>query len=155
MIDAKGRHITSNGPLFSQDEFINELTTFYKFLVRLKLSASVVKYPPPGGWPQIQSLLEDKDETVNELLRNLPYLEQLGEDSNAFEIYDSTAPIDYSGDIWDDYLNWVTTAIILDQNCHVMSSCLLNLEDPIRDLIFSLIQKGNIDVWPCIRRTVS
>ena len=63
---------------FSRDELVSELTSYYEFLVSLYLPASRLKYPPPGGWPELtDDFLAplNKNGVVTDLIRHLPYVE--------------------------------------------------------------------------------
>ena len=86
-------------PVYSRDEVVQAVTSFYEFIVGLHVPESALKRPPPGGWPDIDD--EDyewlgKDDTVIDLMRHLPYIYK--EDHfQGHQIYTLTAPVDYTG----------------------------------------------------------
>lgn len=85
-------------PPYSRDEFISELTSYYEFLVKMYLPASAIKYPPEGGWPDITpSYLAFKTETVNDLIRHMPFIRQDRPPAWPYQIYDKTSAVDYNG----------------------------------------------------------
>lgn len=92
--------------VYSRDEVVSALTSFYEFLVGLHLPSSALKYPPPGGWPNVtpkKLAFLEKNETVVDLLRHIPYI---GLDNNhPFQIYEKTSAVDYSG---EDCEKWTT-----------------------------------------------
>lgn len=64
--------------VFSTDNFVHELFSYYEFLADLYLPRSAIKYPPPGGRPHLTpGILSslNKTETVKDLIHNLPCLE--------------------------------------------------------------------------------
>ncbi|KAK3171999.1 hypothetical protein OEA41_004083 [Lepraria neglecta] len=89
--------------VYSRDEVVSELTSFYEFLVGLHLPASVIKYPPPGGWPNItpERLASavpamKKNNDVLDLIRHIPFVRQEHCDES-YEIYEKTTAVDYNG----------------------------------------------------------
>lgn len=89
---------TSNDiPGYSKDEIVAEITSFYKFLVRLYIPAEKINYPPPGGWPQLtpQSLaFLGKTDIAMDLIRHLPYI-SLSDRKEVYEIWPQAIPINY------------------------------------------------------------
>ena len=84
---------------YSRDEAVSAFTSFYEWLVKLYLPASALKYPPPGGWPEISPeylAFLKKNDTVVDLLRHLPYI-QRDEEFNPYQIYEKTSAVDYNG----------------------------------------------------------
>ena len=74
----------SEVPLYSQDETISAIRSFYKFLTKLYMPDSYVVEPPPGGWDHMTD--EDlaplgKSKEVMALLRHLPYIIEPGFES--------------------------------------------------------------------------
>ncbi len=85
--------------MYSRDEFISEITSFYQFLVKLHLPSSAIKYPPPGGWPDITPqylAFLKKNDTVIDLIQHIPFV--LRDDNNEpYQIYEKTCAVDYNG----------------------------------------------------------
>lgn len=84
---------------YSRDEVVAELTSFYKFLTKLYLPSSVVKTPPPEGWPEITAEYLaplKKTEIVVDLIRHLPFI-QRDECEEPYQVYWSTAAVDFAG----------------------------------------------------------
>lgn len=67
------------GP-YSRERMVAAITSFYKFLRGMHSNswgACEFVYPPPTGWPDITSdLFPGYDDTVLDLVRHLPYIEQ-------------------------------------------------------------------------------
>lgn len=84
---------------YSRDEVVAALTSFYEFLAGLHLPSSAIKYPPPGGWPNLTPeylAFMKKNDTVIDLLQHMPYIRDDGEDDE-YQIYDKTMAVDYEG----------------------------------------------------------
>ena len=84
--------------IYSKDEVLREITSFYDFLTKLHVPSSAVRFPPPEGWPSIDAqsyAFLRKNDTAIDLLRHLPYIDR--EDSDGYEVYELTAMVDYEG----------------------------------------------------------
>lgn len=89
--------------VYSRDEVVSELTSFYEFLVGLHLPASAIKHPPAGGWPNItpERLASavpamKKNDVVLDLIRHIPFVRREGRDE-PYQIYEETTAVDYNG----------------------------------------------------------
>jgi len=85
--------------VYPRDEFISELTSFYEFLVKLHLPSSAIKYPPPGGWPDITPqylAFLKKNETVIDLIQHMPFIRR-DDEFDPYQIYEKTSAVDYNG----------------------------------------------------------
>jgi hypothetical protein len=90
-------------PPYSRDEVVAEMTSFYEFLTTLHIPKVAIKYPPPGGWPHIgPNFLKTKTETVNELLRFLPYIRRDEDDIEQYQVWQQCAVLDYSTSFYVD-----------------------------------------------------
>ncbi|KAK1770254.1 hypothetical protein QBC33DRAFT_556675 [Phialemonium atrogriseum] len=72
---------------------------FYDFLQRLKLPANSVKLPPPSGWPNMTPVAcagLDKTPFAIDVLRHLPYIDELHVKSNETNIDYKCNAVDYS-----------------------------------------------------------
>ena len=91
-----------NHPTYSHSATIEAITSFYEFLVGLHLPASVLKRPPPTGWPHLTSTslsFLDKTPTVIELMRHIPYIEAPPySDPDQYQIYEKTICNDFMGE---------------------------------------------------------
>ena len=91
--------MTNNQPTYSRDEVVSALISFYEFLVGLHLPAPAIKYPPPGGWPDITPqylAFLKKNDIVVDHIRHIPFVQR----DNSFEpyqIYEKTSAVDYNG----------------------------------------------------------
>ncbi|KAF2456015.1 hypothetical protein BDY21DRAFT_347701 [Lineolata rhizophorae] len=68
-------------PKYSQDATVRAISSYYNFLstILFDLEPEEIEWPPPSGWPQITEADGDylnKNKTVIELLRHLPYFRQ-------------------------------------------------------------------------------
>lgn len=75
-------------PRLTRDELITIITDFYVFLTKLYIPASAIKYPPPGGWPNITpEATKDsgKSSIVIDLIKHLPSID--GRESQGFVTY--------------------------------------------------------------------
>lgn len=94
--------MANGSPVYSRDEVVAELTSFYEFLVGLHLPASAIKYPPPGGWPDIssESLVAIaglyKSDAAVDLIRHIPFIRR-DDMYDPYQIYDHTCCVDYNG----------------------------------------------------------
>ena len=99
---------SSQPPRYSRDEVVREVTSFYTFLTTLYIPSSALRFPPDGGWPNINaqsySFLH-KNDTVIDLLRCLPYITR-ADSSIAHEIYPLTAVVDYEGEQMQRSIRW-------------------------------------------------
>ena len=90
-----------NLPTYSQSATVDAITSFYEFLVDLHLPLSVLKRPPPTGWPHLtpDSLaFLDKTPAVVELMRHIPYIEAPKySDPDQHQIYEKTICNDFAG----------------------------------------------------------
>ncbi|KAF2814096.1 uncharacterized protein BDZ99DRAFT_567781 [Mytilinidion resinicola] len=81
------------------NEIVGAVASFYDFLANLHIPRSALKYPPYGGWPDVDgsSYRPPKNEAALDVIRHLPYLhsDQNGDDH---QVYEKTAVWDYSGD---------------------------------------------------------
>lgn len=80
-------------------QLAEELLSFYKFLTTLHIPAEALKVPPAEGWP-VENIRkhfkpDEKDETVIELLKILPYIKCNQPDS--YEIWEHCVCNDFSG----------------------------------------------------------
>ena len=100
--DLQDTDSTSSRPsAYSRDEVVREVTSFYVFLTKLYIPFSAVRFPPPGGWPTIDTTLYAflrKDATVIDLIRHLPYISRLDAYNGTYEVYWRTAAVDYEGE---------------------------------------------------------
>ncbi|KAF6840296.1 hypothetical protein CPLU01_01320 [Colletotrichum plurivorum] len=81
---------------YDRDDFVRLLTDYYNFCNRVFWRATVVQ-APPGGWPEInQETLAalNKNDTVVDLLRHLPYVDDQGYQTEPF-IMDDTPIVNY------------------------------------------------------------
>lgn len=89
---------------YDREEVVAAVTSFYKFLVNTHIPASALKWPPQDGWPELTDewlSFMDKDATVMDLIRHLPYI-QPNED-NMPQIYPYSKPIDFTGEELRDF----------------------------------------------------
>jgi hypothetical protein len=66
-------------PRVDRDEIVRTITNFYTFLTKLHIPESSLKYPPPGGWPDITPETTkkfNKMPLVVDLLKHLPYIDK-------------------------------------------------------------------------------
>ncbi len=69
----------ANDQMYSRDDVVSVLTSFYEFLVGLHLPASAIKCPPAGGWPDITPeylAFLKKNDTVVDLIRHIPFIQR-------------------------------------------------------------------------------
>jgi len=88
-------------PRLTRDELVTIISDYYTFLTKFYLPSSAVKYPPPGGWPNITPEATkdlDKSAIVIELIKHLPYIERPSADEHdrAHNIHYKSDVIDYS-----------------------------------------------------------
>lgn len=85
--------------LYSRDAAIATIRDFYLFLTNLpRISPSDIKKAPETGWPELDNATLaklGKNDTVNDLIRHLPYISSSGEGNN--KIAPETSVIQYSG----------------------------------------------------------
>jgi hypothetical protein len=66
---------------YSESVMVAAISDFFKFLTKMYLDEASVEWPPEGGWPTITvgafGSLEKSDRVIS-LLRQLPYLRDLG-----------------------------------------------------------------------------
>ncbi|KAH6844769.1 hypothetical protein B0I37DRAFT_378229 [Chaetomium sp. MPI-CAGE-AT-0009] len=82
-----------------RERLIAPFREFYDFLQRLKLPANSVKLPPPSGWPNITAVAcagFDKTPFAIDVLRHLPYIDELEDRSNMTNIDYKSKAVDYS-----------------------------------------------------------
>lgn len=87
--------------IYYREQVVQEVSSFYSFLTKLHIpsDASIVRYPPPGGWPSIDKesyALLKKTDTVIDLMQHLPYITRA--ESDGYQIYELTAVVDYEGE---------------------------------------------------------
>ncbi|KAH3992195.1 hypothetical protein HBH98_228760 [Parastagonospora nodorum] len=61
-----------------RDELVSIITDFYVFLTSFYIPSSALKFPPPGGWPNITEETtrnSNKAPVVIDLIKHLPYIE--------------------------------------------------------------------------------
>jgi hypothetical protein len=66
-------------PRVDRDEIVRIITNFYTFLTKLHIPESALKYPPPGGWPNITPETTknfNKSPLVVDLIKHLPYIDE-------------------------------------------------------------------------------
>lgn len=81
---------------YDRDEFVRFLTDYYNFCNRVFWFLTVVE-APSGGWPEINKetlAALNKNDTVIDLLRHLPYVNQEGKHQDPF-ILDDTPLVNY------------------------------------------------------------
>jgi len=86
-------------PVYSRDEIVKEVTSFYEFLIGLHIPESALKRPPPGGWPDItpkRYAFLKKDDRVIDLIRHLPFIYK-EDHSEGYQIYPMCAAVDFNG----------------------------------------------------------
>ena len=86
-------------PVYSRDEIVKEVNSFYELLTGLHIPESALKRPPTGGWPDItreRYAWLKKDDTVIDLKRHLPFIYK-EDHSEGHEIFTLTAAVDYNG----------------------------------------------------------
>jgi len=87
-------------PIYSRDELVEELTSFYKLLIKLYLPDSSLNIPPEDGWPEIAAeryAFLKKNDTVINLMKHLPYIHQDGTCGCMNTIYPMTTCVQYNG----------------------------------------------------------
>lgn len=81
-LDATYRRIAPQLLIDQRDRLVKPFARFYEFLMRLKLPEGSLRYPPPGGWPNIDpenvygsdTYRAKKTPFAVEILRHLPYI---------------------------------------------------------------------------------
>ncbi|KAK0117483.1 hypothetical protein ONS95_011823 [Cadophora gregata] len=67
---------------YSRDKMVATITSFYRFQANMHSNTNAgcnFRYPPPTGWPEVTSeLFSWYDETVVDLIRHLPYIDDEG-----------------------------------------------------------------------------
>ena len=60
---------------YSVEEFVAIFTEFYQFLAKLHYDPANLKFPPPGGWPQLppEHVGTWKEDFALDVIRHLPY----------------------------------------------------------------------------------
>jgi hypothetical protein len=84
---------------YDRDEVVAAVTSFYKFLINTHIPASALKLPPQDGWPELTDewlSFMDKDATVKDLIRHLPYLQSSRDGKH--QIYPYSNPVDFTGE---------------------------------------------------------
>jgi len=87
-------------PIYSRDELVEELTSFYKLLIRLYLPVSSLNIPPKDGWPEITAeryAFLKKNDTVIDLMKHLPYIHQDSIFGAMNTIYPMATCVQYNG----------------------------------------------------------
>ena len=91
-------------PEYNRDVVVRCLTRLYETLVQMGyMEDSNIQRAPPGGWDDTKIdaksfRIMGRNETVIDLLRHLPYLEDV------YEVMPDTKPIKYLDQRWDDSL---------------------------------------------------
>ncbi|KAJ4987061.1 hypothetical protein SVAN01_07477 [Stagonosporopsis vannaccii] len=71
---------------YSRDDCISAIRDYYSFLTKMYLNEDEVLEPPEGGWPNITAHnlkgFDKTDEVIN-LLRHLPYIENVSDNTTA------------------------------------------------------------------------
>ncbi|KAK5687603.1 hypothetical protein LTS10_001743 [Elasticomyces elasticus] len=97
---------------YNRDEICKVFLNFYNFLASMPpYEPSDVLVPPEGGWPSVtpdKMLKLDKNHTVIDLLKHLPYLNMDKrndpEAKSKYTIIHDTEPLDYRGRMFDEAL---------------------------------------------------
>ncbi|KAL9113308.1 MAG: hypothetical protein Q9227_002643 [Pyrenula ochraceoflavens] len=84
---------------YSRDETVAAVTDFYEFLTRIHIPPTAIKYPPPGGWPELTRedlTFLNKNDDVIDLIRHLPFIKR-DDYYDPYEIYEQTTVVDFTG----------------------------------------------------------
>lgn len=96
--------MTKDRPIYSRNETVAALSSHYEFLCRIHPPSTVIKYPPPDGWPEITPeylAFLNKTDTVVDLIRHLPLIQRDKRD-DPYQIYEETAAVDCTGKLFHD-----------------------------------------------------
>lgn len=86
-------------PRLKRDEIVKIVTDYYEFLTRFYIADSKLKFPPPGGWPNITPEATksfNKAPYVIDLMRHLPYISSEDAREMISNIHYKCDVIDYS-----------------------------------------------------------
>lgn len=87
---------------YNRDQVIAAVTGYYDFLTRLHVEPKDIRRPPPGGWSEIsQNAFKSlqKSDTVIDLLKHLPYIEN-DENFSPILVYTLSGCKDYTGKVF-------------------------------------------------------
>ncbi|KAI8933924.1 hypothetical protein NX059_009617 [Plenodomus lindquistii] len=104
---------TTRSPNHDLDEYVTILTEFYLFLTRFYIPASSLKFPPPGGWPNITPEVAkniNKSPYVIELMRRLPYIDEKDSRQMITNIHYKCDVVDYSVKTTEQFANGYYTS---------------------------------------------
>ncbi|KAJ4986437.1 hypothetical protein SVAN01_08129 [Stagonosporopsis vannaccii] len=83
----------------SRDELVTTIGDYYKFLAKFYIPESALKFPPPGGWPNItRETTKDfpRSPIVIDLLKHLPYIDDEDVHEMITNIHYKSDVVDYS-----------------------------------------------------------
>ncbi|KAH6625697.1 hypothetical protein C7974DRAFT_313370 [Boeremia exigua] len=83
----------------SRDQLVNIIGDYYRFLTKLYIPESALKFPPQEGWPDItQETTKDFPRTsiVIDLLKHLPYIDEANAGRMITNIHYKSDVVDYS-----------------------------------------------------------
>ncbi|KAF2833422.1 hypothetical protein CC86DRAFT_441937 [Ophiobolus disseminans] len=88
-------------PRLTRNELVTIISDYYVFLTKFYIPPSAIKYPPPGGWPNITAeTTKDlgKSELVIDLIKHLPYIASAmaSKHERAHDIHYKSEVVDYS-----------------------------------------------------------
>jgi hypothetical protein len=86
-------------PRFSRDELVTIISDFYTFLTTFYIPSSSLKFPPPGGWPNIIEDTTkgfDKASCVIDLMKHLSYIDETDAHEMITNIHYKSDVVDYS-----------------------------------------------------------
>lgn len=86
-------------PRYERDHIVRIISDFYSFLARFYIEESALKYPSPGGWPNINldnMAQSRKSSWVIDLLQHLPYIDENKAREEINNIHSKCDVIDYS-----------------------------------------------------------
>ena len=93
-------------PRLSRDELVTIISDFYIFLTTFYIPSSSLKFPPPGGWPNITENTTkgfDKAPCVIDLMKHLPYIDEAGAGEMITNIHYKSDVVDYSTLMAEDF----------------------------------------------------
>ncbi|KAF2629316.1 hypothetical protein BU25DRAFT_456991 [Macroventuria anomochaeta] len=83
----------------TRDQLATVIGDYYKFLTRFYIPESALKFPPPGGWPNISPETTKgfpRSPIVIDLLRRLPYIDEGDAGTMTTNIHYKSDVVDYS-----------------------------------------------------------
>lgn len=87
-----------------RDQLVKTIGDYYKFLTRFYIPESALKFPPPGGWPNINSeTTKDfaRAPIVIDLLKHLPYIDEKEAGNMVTNIHYKSDVVNYSS--WEPH----------------------------------------------------